>query len=256
MTLLFAIAAANANDATVIRDGLASCSGSVTTLPVLDDRQMESLLAGEVVRVLERPPDDSPRRAVAILLSSVPREDLWWACQDPHFAAIEGLIEAKITTRAPDAHTWYGYIDAPRPISDRHWAVDSWNNHALAKRSSGRCWEHPWKATTNGLPAARSAQRTGQLPGVTQEAFDNAVWVSTSDGAWFALTLSDARTLFIYHTTSSMGGAIPDWVVSRYVYGGLESMMKDMERRAATKKEHYTRAHAPVFDGAGAELPR
>jgi hypothetical protein len=247
----FALAATVAD----LRGGLASCAGSVTPMPRLDDAQLEALLRGDVVRVLERPPDDRPRRVVAAMLSATPRADLWWAAQDPHFHLLDRLVEAKLRTQQADAHSWYGFLDAPRPVSDRHWVVDSWNHHGLAKASGDRCWEHPWRLAPDGQDLARAAHSEGRIPGVDAATFDAAVWVPTSEGAWFAMDVGEGHTLFVYHTMASMGGAIPDWIVSRYAYSGLEKMMRDIETRAADRTRHYVPGHAPVYDGAGRALP-
>lgn len=252
IALLFPLASATTPDE--LRAALAHCARSATPMPAFDDAQIAALLRGEVVRSLERPPDDRPRRAVAALLSPTSREDLWWAAQDPHFSVVDGLVEARLRTSSADAHSWYGFLDAPRPVADRHWVVDSWNNHALAEASGGRCWEHPWRLAADGLDLARAAHERGDIRGVSSEAFASAIWVPTSEGAWFAVTTGGPNTLFVYHTSASMGGAIPDWVVGRYIYGGLETMMRGLESRARERPGHYVHGHAPVFDGAGRPL--
>lgn len=224
-------------------------------LPLLGDSELEALIAGQTVRRLENAKDGRPSRALAMVITTVPRQDVWWSCQDPHFAAAPEMIDVLLERQGPDREVWYGLLDTPAPLADRHWVVDIWNEHVVAHASGGRHWEHGWRLRTDGPALIQAALASGAAPQVPPERVDSAVWLEASEGAWVALSLSDGSTLFGYHSVASLGGAVPDWIVGRVAYAGLDEMMRRIIDRASTRSQHYTAGHAPVYDGAGQAIP-
>ena len=225
-------------------------------LPILSTTQVQSLLNGETLSIIDQQGgENEPRRAVGIRLSSHPKEKLWLSCQDVHFVQQSSTKELRVNQRPPDSADWYGYLDMPWPFSDRHWFVKVWNNHELANKTNNQAWEHPWDLIPNGDDIVRSHIAAGKLDGVTTEMMDDAVYTPVSRGAWAAMDVADS-SLFIYHATTQVGGNIPEEVIVRYVRSGLDEMLRNIEKRAATVMDsHYSGDHPLLPGGDGKPVP-
>ena len=84
-------------------------AGAHFSVPNLTQSQLTTLQSGEVVTILDNSAGpDAPRRAVGYMLSDLPKNDLWVACQDPH-AVLNSSVKELRTKLNPDksAH-WYG----------------------------------------------------------------------------------------------------------------------------------------------------
>ena len=224
------------------------------TLPSLTRSQIDKLLDGETLSIIDQPgPDIHPRRAVGIRLSELPKEKLWIACQDKHFLQQSSTKELRVDFHPPDAATWYGYFDVPWPFSDRHWYVKSWNNHILAKQTNNNAWEHPWELIPDGKALVRPHIAQGKLPGITEEMMDTAIYTPINIGAWATIDVND-RSLLVYHATTQVGGNIPEDLMVRFVKSGLDEMLREMEYRAHHVIEsHYSEKH-PLLPGGDGEL--
>lgn len=255
---VLAAPAVDAVDAAVLRAALEEFNAhAVWTLPELEAAQLEALLAGEVVRWVDRPEGpEGPRRAAALVLAEASRELMWLAAQDLHFQGDPSVHEVRLALRPPDDADWYGYLDLPGPFADRHWLVRSWNNHDLARATEGRAWEHPWRHLEGELEPllveVRARAAAGELGPVDAERVDKAVLSPSNHGAFVAISLPDGRTLFGYHAVFQAGGYIPDWAVTQWAYGGLEKAMRRFEHRATELiPGHYGPDHADVIGGDG-----
>ena len=113
-----------------------------------------------------------PRRATGLLLSTASRNQLWVSCQDMHFQQQESTTELRVSLSPPDKAAWYGYLDLPWPFDDRHWVVDVYNNHSLAKATGGKAWEHPWTL----VPEARA--ESVMTPIIDQGKVKASTWIS------------------------------------------------------------------------------
>lgn len=231
-------------------------AAAVFPLPTLDADQLASLDEGEVVRIIERSDDPkAPARAIALSVSDHPLPALWVAALDPHLTVDPDLIETRLSTSESGRELWYGYYALPAPISDRHWVVESWNNHALAAATDNRAWEHAWKLVAHRMGEARVAVAAGRVEGVEPEAMDGAVLTPHNRGAWLVVRLSDGRSLLGYHATSTIGGSIPDWIVLRLVHARLDALMLRVQDRVPELvPEHYTPSHPDLAGGDGAPL--
>lgn len=221
-------------------------------LPALDADQLATLESGEVLRLIERE-EGLAGRAIALLVTEHSAEALWVASLDPHLTVDPDLTEVRLTQGPREL--WYGYYDLPYPFADRHWMVESWNNRALATATGGRAWEHAWTLASQHMPMARAAVLGGRVPGVDQDLMDKAVETPDNTGAWLVITLSDGRTVLGYHARSTVGGAVPDWLVLKLVNGRLQALLERVsERCTGLVAEHYTAAHADIESGDGTPL--
>ena len=229
-------------------------AGSVFDLPALSAPDREKLRSGEVVKLILPDPNGN-LMVVGLLLCSLPRDQVWLASQDVHFASPNSATEARLSVSG-DRAVWYGYLDLPAPFTDRHWVVNVWNNHELAASSGDRMWEHPWRLDADGPAKARPLVEQGAVGSITVEAFDKAIFTPVNKGAWVFIDLGEGQTLLGYHATSEVGGSIPERLVAEFVRAGLEDLLRRVERLARdTVPGHYTGSHAPVLGGSGQPVP-
>ena len=146
---------------------------SDTKIPTLNISQREKLISGNVVKLVQNGGKESGKisagKAVAFYISDIPKEKLWISFQDSHFVVQESTIEAIYKTEGADKIQWYGYIDLPWPLTDRHWLVRVWNNHDLAFKTKNAMWEHPWSLIPGGAELCKDMIRQGKVRGVSQK---------------------------------------------------------------------------------------
>jgi hypothetical protein len=107
-------------------------------------------------------------------------------------------------------------------------------------------WGRHWEDVEGGQAIMAARVKAGAVPGVSQERFDNAVWVPLTEGAWFFIGLPDGRTLFGYQARASFGGSVPDGVVNKMIYWGLGRLMGDVLSDAEGVRQHYRAGHKPL----------
>lgn len=251
-------AAAHAVTPEEISDRLAECrQGAVHPLPTFDAGQARQLADGEVVRVVHHATDpDAPSSAVGVAILRGSLEAIWIAAQDPHTNVDPDLIEFTIEEKTADHALWYGHIDLPSPIRDRQWVVESTNNHGLAARTEGRCWEHVWALVPDALDRVRPHLATKADGRVTPAMLDEAVYTPVNHGGWTLAPLGGDRVLVAYQATAVIGGSIPDWLVLQLTMARLESVLRGVETRAHEwAPAHYTAVHPPVPGADGRPIP-
>jgi len=229
---------------------------SYYTLPTLSNAQLQDLLAGNTLSIIDQQGGTTePRRAVGIRLSDQPKDKLWIACQDAHFSQQSSTKELRINFTEPDSATWYGFLDLPWPFSDRHWYVRVWNNHQLAIQTNNLAWEHPWELIEGGAETVQPYIAEGKLSGITVKMMDAAVYTPVNKGAWAMMTVEDS-TLIIYHATTQVGGNIPEEAILRYIQSGLDEMLRNIDTRAAQEiSQHYSGSHILLPGGDGKMVP-
>lgn len=256
-TVLISMAAAAPSVAALQASIDAYDEGAVHRLPSLTPAQLQQLIDGDCVRVLAPSADPGgASAATGLLLTSVERDALWLAAQDPHAQVDPDLTEFVVTHKGPDAATWYGYWDLPRPVKDRQWVVDSYNNHELARATEGQAWEHVWSLVPDGLEQVRGMVSPTPVEGIGVDHLEHAIFTPVNRGSWMMIEVED-KVLLAYQASSVVGGAIPDWMVSKLVMMRLESVLRGVEKRAtAWAPTHYGASHQPVYGGDGAPIAR
>ena len=77
-------------------------------LPLPNEQQVENLLQGKVVKVIDRPEGhNSPQRALGLILVNQDIRTVWIATRDPHFIAQESTIEKRLAQPHPTQEIWY-----------------------------------------------------------------------------------------------------------------------------------------------------
>jgi hypothetical protein len=244
--------------APLLAEGIAAFNAAAEfPLPRLSAADSAKLLSGEVVRLFDQPGGDpeGPRRASGLLIVNQPRDVVWVAVMDPHYVQSEQATEVRVAFEPPDRSRWYGIIDLPRPFADRHWIVDVRNNHALAKSTGNRAWEHPWRLRAEGPAELPALFGEGKLRGIPGEALQEAIYTPVNHGAWLVVALDKDHTLLGYHATSVVGGAIPESLIARFVHASLGDMLTGAAARAAGPvRGHYTASHKQVIGGDGSAV--
>lgn len=228
---------------------------SDTKIPELNMSQRKKLVSGNVVTLVQNGGKDagniSAGKAVAFYISDLPKEKLWIAFQDSHFVVQESTIEKIYKSDGADKLQWYGYIDLPWPLTDRHWLVRVWNNHKLAVKTKNAMWEHPWSLIPNGDVLCKDMVLQGKVKGVSEKMFKSAIYLPDSQGVWAMMDLHGA-TLLVYSATATVGGSLPEGLMMKLLLNGLDSFMRDGEKRARKEvPKHYTSGHQQVYGGDG-----
>lgn len=232
-------------------------TGAIFALPVLSEAQLDALATGDVLTMLTRGHSAEVWRALGFVVAEAPQHAIWLSCQDPHFSNVERVTELRLAGDASiDRATWYGFLDLPMPVADRHWVVDVWNNHALAQQTDGRMWEHPWRLNENGREMVRPHVVAGAVDGLTEAVFDGAIFTPINDGAWVAMRLSSTETLLIYHGSTDIGGVLPGKLVAQFNASGMKALLEGVVARATQEVPgHYRAGHESVLGGDGQPIP-
>ena len=228
---------------------------SVYRIPVPTPEQRAALASGEILKVIQTSEDShGARRAVGLLLTPAGRDEVWVSCQDAHFVQSEAIQEARVGSQSGHK-LWYGFLDLPRPFSDRHWVVEVWNNEALAGATENRAWEHAWRLVPGGVAKAKDAVAAGKVKKTTVDMWESAIETPINEGAWLAVALPDGRTLFGYHAATHVGGNIPENLMLQYVKATLDTTLRTIEKRARNGiVAHYGAGHSGVEGGNGAAV--
>ncbi|MFT5682789.1 MAG: hypothetical protein ACI8RZ_003713 [Myxococcota bacterium] len=223
-------------------------------LPALSVEQQAKLVGGGVVRFIEPRPDDT-LRVVGLALLTAPRDDLFIASQHPRYASsASSMLTEKVLSADGDRGVWYGFIDLPRPFTDRHYVINNWNNHLLAATSDGAYWEHLWQLHPDGMQPARAALEAGEIPGVDAAMFDDAIAVPTSMGGVVFLDVGDGETLVAYHSVFDPGGALPERPMAELVKRSLEDYFAQLKVCALESVPRDYRAGMTPLIGADGEV--
>ena len=145
---------------------------SLFDIPTLNQAQLDTLNAAEVLTILDRADKDSPQRAIGLLLSTVPAQQLWLSCQDAHFAQQSSTTEERIRLNPDNSADWYGFLDLPWPLADRHWLVNVSNNTTMSQATNDRAWEHPWKLVLDGAKRVYPYCGKGKLKNIETYKFE------------------------------------------------------------------------------------
>ena len=221
-------------------------------IPVVDNDMAERLNKGEIVKFIDQPNgENAPRRAGGMILVDASLQATWLACQDPHFNQQSSTRELRLTLHPPDVAQWYGFIDLPWPISDRHWVVKAWNNHVLAKETNNQTWEHPWTLLPYPSEQVKEHVENGEIEGVETSDLADAIYTPVNHGAWFVIGVQE-QSILGYHATTIVGGDIPERLLTHYVYLGLDEMLTPISHRAKQViPSHYGPNHPLITGGDG-----
>ena len=217
-------------------------------LPKLTKSQVTKLGQRQVVTIIDRKPN-KPDRALGMILVNTDPRPLWLAYRDLHFQQQKSTTEFLLELQKPDIETWYGYLELPWPIADRHWIVKTWNNHKLAKQTSNTHWEHPWKLVKTDTQTISQKLANQNIPDTIKP--KEAIFTPVNEGAWAILSIGE-KTLLVYHATTVIGGNVPDNLIAPFVLRTFDEMLMSIRDRAEKSiKKHYLAPHKKIIGGDG-----
>ena len=213
-------------------DQFASLSKHSSQMVLLDDADFEQVANGKIAK--RRLNQAGPDRAIGMGWTPHSRNAVWIAIIDEiHNTMVRSLTEKRLGLTESGAKLLYQRLDLPWPFQNRQWTIAIENNAALAQATQGRFWERYWTLTE---------------PTEDGPTDPNALWVPTLDGAWMAASI-DGGTLLIYQARTTIGGAIPDDLVTRWAMSTLDEMLENVFQRAADIPRHYTADHEVIIGG-------
>jgi len=226
-------------------------------IPVPKGKDLTELSEGHLVRIRQVTDPDAPQRVIGLQIFHHTKSELWVATGDDDYNDVQELHYVDLKHLPPPApgHRYLQYLDVPWPFADRYWVIDTWDNLDLVKATGDRMWENPWRLVDGGEKLARKAIRAGKLPGVGAEMLGKAIYTPVNRGAWLAISLDDHATLFGYHVTSVVGGAIPDDLVARYSMHTLRRIFHGAASRFPQILTHYDADHEPIVGGDDKPIP-
>ena len=225
-------------------------------VPALTDKQLEALDAGENVKLRLPKADDAPVGVMVLATIDLPKQDLWLSSLDDDEIDQDDFIMHQLPVLGSELQRWYGFMDIPAPFEDRHFVVRTTINEGISERSGGAMWERWWVLDPSGKEPTRADVAAGQVSGLDLATFDAAIFLPSNQGAWIFVDLPGGRTLFGYHTAAALGGAIPDSLVTAYLFRGLDEIVAGTTTRARRMHTHYASGHAPLAGGAGQPISR
>ena len=202
------------------------------------ESDFRTMAAGGVAkrRVLETGPD----RAVGMIWTPVDRNRVWIAILDDiHDTVVSSLREERLPRSPTDRKRLYQHLSLPWPFADRQWVIEIWNNRALVDATEGGVWERAWDLADPVLMATPDP---------------SAVWVPMTNGSWFLVPVHGG-TMVAYSARSTIGGAIPHDLVTRWAMATLDEMLGHVADRAAGIQRHYTKGHEPIAGADGIPIP-
>jgi len=224
-------------------------------IPALTESQLDKLRQGKLVRIRQSSKEgDQPQRGIGLRILEQPRAQLWAGATDEHMGS-KGTANEVQMPRAGSGSRWYQRLWLPWPFAHRHWVIDVQDTHALAKATGGLAWEHYWMLTPEGEGLALALIAEGKVEDVTSKMASGFVYTPVNRGAYFAIVLSEHRTLWGFHASTVVGGNISDRLIADFTMMQLKGVIQDVEERGLKSRSHYVKGHAPIIGGDGLPIP-
>jgi hypothetical protein len=203
------------------------------TFPIaLEHEDFVAMANGKIAK--RRIREDGPDRAMGAMWVPIDRNQLWVAIlDDAHDNLLSALTETPLGPSENGHKLLYQHFDLPWPVHNRQLVVEIKNNAAIASATTGQLWERSWDLADPNLMSA---------PDPT------AVWVPLATGSWLLYPVKRG-TVIVYHARSTIGGRIPDEVVTRWAMATLDEMMNHISDRARKIQDHYTGEHEILLGG-------
>jgi hypothetical protein len=251
--------AGSLTDADLMRSLGAWLKHSALPIPMLTLKERTLLLQGRMLKKWLPPRPGAPVGAMGMIITDQGQAEMWLSSADGKHMdghTDEGKLTAHhLPKQGNEMFRWYGFIDLPAPFADRHFLIRTTVNPRAAAETDGRVWERTWRLEPDGVQTMRPLIAAGAVAGLSAARFEQAIYVPGNTGGWLSLRLPNEQTLFCYHSSSSVGGDIPDKLVNRLVMVNLGKLVTNVETFAKTMRQHYVSGHAPVKSGAEGHVP-
>ena len=97
----------------------------------------------------------------------------------------------------------------------------------------------------NGEDQINQRRTDGLLPKHAEE----AIYTPVNSGAWFTLAVGAQKSILGYQVTTSVGGSVPDKLLTQFVGTTMDEMLEKMKKRTRTIKAHYSKSHPVIYGG-------
>ncbi len=199
---------------------------------VMQPRDFEAMGDGKIAK--RRIREDGPDRAMGAMWAPLDRNQIWVAIlDDAHDNLVSALTETRLGPSQQGNKLLYQHLDLPWPVQDRQLVVEIQNNTEIARATEGVLWERSWDLADSKLMT---------------DADPHAIWVPLATGSWLLFPVEDG-TIVVYHARSTIGGRIPDEIVTRWAMATVDEMMVHIVDRAREITGHYTEGHEIFFGG-------
>jgi hypothetical protein len=115
--------------------------------------------------------------------------------------------------------------------------------------------EQGWDIAPDQERIAGELVGTGRVEGVDETMLEKAVWLPANYGAFALFRFAEDLTMLGWSLTTSVGGMIPDSIVSAFAAQQLKGSLKDLEERAEWIESVYSAEGLPIYDVYGNLMP-
>jgi hypothetical protein len=203
------------------------------TFPIeLEPNDFIAMADGKIAK--RRIRESGPDRAMGAMWVPIDRNHIWIAIlDDTHDNLLSTLTETRLGPSENGHKLLYQHLDLPWPVHNRQLVVEIQNNAAIAAATTGGLWERSWDLAE---------------PSLMSKPDPDAVWIPLATGSWLLFPVKTG-TVVVYHARSTIGGRIPDEMVTRWAMATLDELMDHIADRARTIEEHYTGDHEVLLGG-------
>ena len=211
----------------------------------LSGHQLKELQNGNVVVTMDK--SDRGWRASGLIAIKKSKKEIWVASRDQCRSQQKSTFEYVVDDYGGGSEDWYGLIELPWPLQNRHWMIRTKPNLKLARKTQDRIWERYWNLVDKAESKIQTKRKEGELPAHAKE----AIFTPENAGAWFVIAIDSKTTILGYQVTTSVGGVIPDKVMMQFVSTTIDEMLIDMRGKTESIKDHYISPHTILFGGDG-----
>jgi len=205
----------------------------------LTSEDLTTLADGELVRRMV--PVGDAATVVGVKWMAVKPIHVWIAIQDIEDRPLNN--DQAVTTRLPQdtlvRRMNYNVIKAPWPIADRQSVVSVTANTTLWQATDKKIWERSLKLEDSSLA-------------VTAE--PDAIWLPRLGGG-FHIVEATGGCIVIFQIDADPGGSIPEDLVNRFAWMGLNNTMATLVRYASEVPAHYAGGHVSIALPDGSLIP-
>lgn len=203
------------------------------TFPIaLEQGDFSAIANGQIAK--RRIRENGPDRAMGAMWAPIDRNHIWIAIlDDGHDNLLSSLTETRLENSEHGHKRLYQHLDLPWPVHNRQLVVEIQNNTDISNATEGFLWERSWDLAE---------------PALMDKPDPSAVWIPLATGSWLLFPVENG-TVVVYHVRSTIGGRIPDEVVTRWAMSTLDEMMQHIVDRAGNIHTHYTGNHEILLGG-------
>ena len=138
-------------------------------LPLPGPKRRAQLLSGKLVRMRLPSAEGQPVGAMALQITDLSLAELWIGTVDEDMGGADEVLSHHMPRTGGEMFRWYGYVDMPSPVTDRHFLIQTTVNTQLHLATKGQMWARHWRMEPGGeamrAEVARGAKSRRPLRG-------------------------------------------------------------------------------------------